>query len=361
LQIIGLCLIASVVVCIIALLSLSVFYKVVAFSFFLIMLGVFIAFVIRSNPDAFKIIQTGMKGLTYSNDDIAKFAVAQNEDNLKLKFPNIISVSDAVHDLANIDTHVIAIYLSDNKTLNIPNELEVKMPDDTVKVIATEIIENTGSGKLHFNQEESINTLGGTASGSFCCMVKTSDNEFALVSSGHVHSNGYYNVPNGWLDTAQSKEVLLNETEAIGNWLFVQISSNQDLALIKLKEQIKDPKFLKFEKTGFYDVSNADVKSGQVTLVSNKRGKRDGFILDFNTSWPVPYSDQPRLKTNIILVGSTNDRNTSLPVSSKGDSGGCVYHSQSKKLVGIILGANEKFTWILPIKDTLNYYEMKLI
>ncbi len=205
LQIIGFCLIGSGIVCIISLLFLNSLYSVacIAISFLIVMLGISFAFIINANPGSSK-TRKGLAGLNYSNDDIAKFAVLQNEVYLKLKFPNIISVSDAVHDMNHIDTHVIAIYLSDNKKLDIPNELEVKMPDDTIKIIATEIIENAGSGKLHFNQEESINTHGGTASGSFCCMVKTSDGEFALVSSGHVHSNGYYNIPNGWLDTAQS-------------------------------------------------------------------------------------------------------------------------------------------------------------
>ena len=52
------------------------------------------------------------------------------------KFPNIISVSDAVHDMDQKETHVITIYLEDSDTSGIPDKLEVKMHNGNTKTIA---------------------------------------------------------------------------------------------------------------------------------------------------------------------------------------------------------------------------------
>ncbi|MFX6036218.1 hypothetical protein ABTE74_22795, partial [Acinetobacter baumannii] len=64
---------------------------------------------------------------------------------------------------------------------------------------------------------------------------------------------------------------------------------------------------------------------------------------------------------NIISIGSTNDRTTSQSVSVGGDSGSCVYHKASGKLIGLLLGGNNKFTFVLPIQETLNSFNFKTI
>ncbi|MFK5004638.1 hypothetical protein, partial [Klebsiella pneumoniae] len=78
--------------------------------------------------------------------------------------------------------------------------------------------------------------------------------------------------------------------------------------------------------------------SPNVTIASRQNNKRDAFILDLNVSFEIKYSNTPRYVRNIILIGSTNDRTTSQSVSVGGDSGSCVYHKASGKLIGLLLG-----------------------
>ena len=303
----------------------------------------------------------GMSAIKFSESDIARLAITQNEQYLKAKFPNILSISDAVNDINNEETHIIVIYLRDNNDESLPKKLEVKMPDNSIKLISTEVIKGVGKGKIHFAQYDNLQMDIDNIKiyGSFCCMVKTPNNESALVTAAHIYSNGFSNITNGWLTGAQ-KAVKIKD-ENIGTWMFALITQNQDIGLIKLNDFKEDPEFLKFGTTGIYEIKDKDVKNEKVTLVSGIKGKREGYILDYNTSWEVPYNDYAPIKTGIILIGSVNNRQDSVTLSEKGDSGGCVYHTESKKLVGLILGGNEKYTWVLPVKETFDYWELKLI
>ena len=117
---------------------------------------------------------------------------------------------------------------------------------------------------------------------------------------------------------------------------------------------------MRFGATGYYDISDHSIKKEVVTLISNESGKRDGYLLDHNTTWPIDYSDGKQYKSNIILIGSDPIRNDSKTLSKKGDSGGLVFHKESGKLVGTILGGNKKYTWVLPVKETLEKFRLTL-
>ncbi len=305
--------------------------------------------------------KTGMAALEYSNADIAKLAVEQNQQYLKVKFPNILSVSDAVHDLNQTESHVIALYLKDDKTIGIPDKLEVKMPDGSVKTIATEVIKTVGPGKIQANQLDRLVTNDNSTFGSICCMVKLPQNNEAIVTSGHLFSRSTPFNAGGFLNSKE--KVLLNQNGIIGNWLFQLITSTEDIALVELSHANSDPQCKTFSQKGLRTVSEKDIKTAKpnVTLLSNVSAERDAFLLDFNTTWQVPYKGEAKLKSNIILVGSINDRETSLPVSVEGDSGGCVFHKDSGSLIGIILGRNDKYTWVLPLKETFDFWEFSLI
>ncbi|AUP78600.1 hypothetical protein [Flavivirga eckloniae] len=303
--------------------------------------------------------KVGIAALTYSQADIAKLALEQNQNILMHKFPNIESISDAVHDMNQERTHVISIYLKDNNTSGIPEMLEVNMPDGTRKTISTEIIEDVGEGGIQCSQYDDYKTENIT--GSVCCMAETSNQEKVLVTSGHIYTGLRLLNHGGWLSNAQAKWVELNGEKTIGKWIFQQITYVQDIGLIELNDTNANHDLITFGSNGFYNISDISIKKEEVTLISSKSGRRDGYLLDHNTTWVVAYSNEKQYKGNIILVGSTPHRNNSKTLSQGGDSGGLVFHKNSQKLIGMILGGNNKFTWVLPLKDTFNYFELTLI
>ncbi|MEI6682204.1 MAG: hypothetical protein WCO44_06230 [Bacteroidota bacterium] len=304
-------------------------------------------------------VKTGMAAITFSPGEVARLAIQQNQQFLRVKFPNILSLSDAVHDLSLEDSHVVAIYLRDNNTAGIPDKLEVRMPDGVSRTIGTEIIRNTGSGKVHVNQYDAINTMYNTDSGegSICCLVDTNKGFKAAVTAGHVFTRGASVNYHGELDDSQQTAAWISNKNR-GQWFFQLINYSNDLALATLDNYTDDPQCIHFKE--HYEVTDKDVCTTQVTLISKESGRRTGYILDYNTEWDVDYRDGPVSKGNIILTGSTKIRDNSSTLSTGGDSGGCVYTADGK-LVGLILGGNDKFTWVLPIKETLDNFNYTLI
>ncbi|HWY11705.1 MAG TPA: hypothetical protein VN026_10290 [Bacteroidia bacterium] len=294
------------------------------------------------------------------NATLAKLTVKQYQKKLMKKFSNIICISDAVHDLDHHQTHIVAIYITDGNISGLPEKLLVKMPNGKTKEIPTEIIKDVGNGKLHFNQSDGI--LNDTWIGSICCMIQMPDKKTTgIITAGHVYTKGYSNLNNGWLSTEDAKNVNLDNNTSVGNWSFLMLNTLQDLAVIKLSQPNNDASFVKFSANGYYKVTDGDVKKEKVTLISKINGIREGFVLDYNCAWPVPYYNGTQVKNNVILVGSVNERGDSSTLSAEGDSGGCVYHTITGKMVGIILGGDKKYTWVLPIKDTLDYWEFTII
>lgn len=296
----------------------------------------------------------GMGAVEFTNADIARLAKEQNEQFLYAKFPNILEVSDAVHDLNSTASHVISIYLKDDVTAGIPDRLEAVMPDHTVSVIGTEIIKNNGHGSIN---SAAPGIRNGRSFGSVCCMVRTDEGENKVATAGHVFSMGNATNFGGVLEPKDRVAAKLETHD--GQWYFQVINSKTDFALAGFEELPDTISIRSFG--GHYKVGDADVKNTEVELFSTVSGSRTGFILDYNTAWDIDYDDKEVTKNNIILIGSTKDRNTSRTLSERGDSGGCVYEATSGKLVGLILGGNRAFTWVLPIDELLERFNYKII
>lgn len=151
-----------------------------------------------------------------------------------------------------------------------------------------------------------------------------------------------------------------------GVWHFQMIDDvqNQDLAIAQLNPDFKPSNFTSFKNGGYYQVNHKDVLQTKVILNSAMRKQRNGFILDYNVPQDLPYDDDVTKQfTNVILIGSSNDRENSHPVSEDGDSGGSVYVNDGTgdKLIGLILGSDQKYTFVLPVQDTLSSFHFNLL
>jgi hypothetical protein len=312
-------------------------------------------------------IKTGMSSIVYSNAEIAKLALVQNKEYLKVKFPNILTISDAVHDLNNTESHIIALYLKDSNTVGIPDVLEVKMPDGTTKTIATEIIRSLGNAKIQYSQLKTdiANDDNLEYKGSICCGVKSTTNTRfkGVVTSAHIYTNGRFDDNyNGLLNPANQTGISLNDVTS-GKWYYKIMNHNQDLAVAKLNtKESEDANYMKFNNA-YYKIEDKDIKTSSMNITMLSRGdkKTEAFIVDYNVGLDVNYDNMQSYKRNVILIGTTNKRETCQPISIGGDSGSCVYHTESKKLIGILLGRNEKFSLVLPIEETLNSFNLKTI
>lgn len=298
---------------------------------------------------------------TLSQSEISRLATIQNRDELLAKHPNIECVSDTLKN----GNSAVTLYVKDDNTNALPKELPATLKNGSVIQVPTEIIAGAGEAKPHIGQatDELSDSDTPTYYGSTCCIVASTTNpDFrGILTSGHVFTFGKFINYGGVLSQTQRRDALLNGNP-VTRLFFQQMLSDQDIAITEVTDNANLPAdYLSFSK-GFYQVSQNDLHtaSANITIASRQNNIRDAYILDFNVSFEINYSNTPRYVRNIILIGSTNDRATSSTVSVGGDSGSCVYHKESGKLIGMLLGGNTKFSFVLPLEETLHAFNFKL-
>lgn len=296
-----------------------------------------------------------------SKSAISRLAANQNRDELLAKHPNIECVSDTLKN----GNSTVTIYVKDNQIETIPKELSATLKNGSVVKVPTEIISDSGEGTPHIGQatDELSDSNSRNYFGSICCMVDstTNPNFKGIVTAGHVFTYGDYFDYGGVLGENQRRDALLNGNPK-AKLFFQQMKFNQDIAITELIDKANlNANYISFAK-GYYQVSEFDFNSNtqNVTIASRQNNIRDAYILDFNVSFEIKYFNSPRYVRNIILIGSTNDRATSQTVSEGGDSGSCVYHKETGRLIGLLLGGNKKFSFVLPIQETLNSFNFIL-
>ena len=296
-----------------------------------------------------------------SKSEISRLAANQNRDELQAKYQNIECVSDTLKD----GNSAVTIYVKDNHIETIPKELSATLKNGSVIKVPTEIISDSGEGTPHIGQatDELSDSNSRHYFGSICCMVDSSTNPNfkGIVTAGHVFTYGDFFTYGGVLGENQRRDGLINGNPK-SKLFFQQMKFNQDIAITEVTDKTNLlENYISFAK-GFYQVSESDFNTNipNITIASRQNNVRDAFILDFNVSFEIKYFNSPRYVRNIILIGSTNDRATSQTVSVGGDSGSCVYHKETGRLIGLLLGGNKKFSFVLPIQETLNSFNFKL-
>jgi hypothetical protein len=290
---------------------------------------------------------------------IAQLAKVQNEAKLLAKFSNIESVSETIK---NGDS-CLRLYIKDDNTESLPEIVDVLLNERKIVKVKTEIVPNVGDGIPHYGQD-SVNIVDSnspTYYGSVCCAVRSElyPSFKGVLTSGHIFTKGKYINYDGYVTTNNSRNALSNNNP-IGKLYYQEINPTQDLAIVELFENSNfSDNFLQFHD--HHECTIDDIISQEpVTVLSRNGNKRDAYIIDFNITRQIYYGINHKFVTNIILIGSSPDIEQSKTVSEGGDSGSCVYH-KSGKIVGMLLGGDKKFSFVLPFKETLQSNNFKII
>ncbi|MFN8354704.1 MAG: hypothetical protein U0Y10_09670 [Spirosomataceae bacterium] len=292
---------------------------------------------------------------------IAQIAKVQNEEKLHEQFSSIEFVSDTLKD----GVSCLTIYIKDNNIAGIPSYVTAQINETTLIKVKTEIVTNIGEGKPHFAQltNNIANSNTSQLLGSICGLVESTINPNlkGVLTSGHIFTQGKFIDFDGFVDSEQAHDTLSNGN-SIGELYFQQMIPNQDIAVVKLNNTTAISTQLKKFSAGFYNVSQSDLNlsTKNVTILSKENNQRDAFIIDMNVSMRLHYDVTQKIMRNIILIGSDTDKNKSTTVSTSGDSGSCVYHKDSGKMIGMLLGGNDKFSFVLPFEQTLLDHNFKL-
>lgn len=285
---------------------------------------------------------------------ISQLAKVQNEEELQCQNPNIEFISDTIKN----GESCITIYLKNNNEKNIPDFVEVQLNENNSIKVQTEIIMNVGDGTPQYGQltNDIVDPQTPYNIGSICCTVGSIINpKFkGVVTSGHVFTSGKFEDYDGFVEEHRISDAN-SKGKNIGKLYFQQMTPYQDLAIVELKKESGISNIFKSFPNGFYKVALKDLKthSSNITILSKENNERDAFLLDQNVSFTIYYRGIPIVMRNIILIGSANNKNDSKSVTEKGDSGSCVFHKETGNIIGMVVGGNNKFSFVLPFKSTL--------
>jgi hypothetical protein len=315
----------------------------------------------RANPDKSEDATSSKGEIDISQIAVAQIAKVQNEGKLYAKYPNIESISETIKS----GKSCITLYLKDNNVNNIPSFVDAKL-NDTIKLkVQTEIVTNVGRGTPHLGQLtlDIVDSKTPNYFGSICCLVDSLlyPNFKGVITSGHIFTKGNYIDYGGYVKSNQIRNALF-KNKTIGKLYYQEINFAQDIAIVELIDEsnLLD-NFLSFSMD-FYDCGIEDLNSEKpnVTILSKGNNMREAYILDFNFTRQVYYGKTPRFVTNLVLIGTSPNKNDSETVSEGGDSGSCVYHTISGKMIGMLLGGDAKFSFVLPFDETLKMNNFKI-
>jgi hypothetical protein len=283
---------------------------------------------------------TDGKNIGISQIAIAQIAKVQNEGKLYSRCTNIQSVSDTLKD----GKSCLTIYISDNNLKDIPSSVPAELNESLTLMVPTEIIPNTDPATPHIGQatDELSDSDNPGGFGSICCIVSSTDNPNSnfVVTAGHNFTKGKYKSMKGFVFGNDQRNVLINGVVK-GKLYYQRMHFTQDLAIVRLTNNRNLKKdYISFE-AGFHQLDAHDIKTAapNITIASRVNSDRlgsnvrDAFILDHNIPFDIMYDGEKKRMQNVILIGNSNDPLTSKEISLRGDSGSCVFHKDSKKLI----------------------------
>lgn len=308
------------------------------------------------------------KNLEISQIAIAQIAKVQNEGKLYSRFINIQTVSDTLKE----GKGCLTIYVNDDNIREYPSFVPAELNETLTIMVQTEIIPNSSAAITHFGQatDELSDSINPQGFGSICCMLDNTDNPNLkfIVTAGHNFTKGDFKSMGGFVFDDDQRNVLVNGSVK-GKLFYQRMHFTQDLAVVLISDTNNLMKNYISFKEGFYELSAKDIKTDtpNVTIASRINRQRigsnirDAFILDHNIPFDLMYNGEKVRMQNIILIGDSNDPQKSKQVSMRGDSGSCVFHKNNNKLIGILIGGNGKFSFVLPIKEILESNNFKTI
>ena len=300
--------------------------------------------------------------IRFSEADLVRLAIAQNEQALKTKFSNIEFLNDSVAIIDGERRDVLGIYLTNNNTNGLPDKVPVKLPSGKVYSVNTEITIDVGEATITSGMDGSVangDLFGFT--GSACCIVSDTNKNDFLLTNCHVLTDGHLKNP---LFDPGDHDVLY-EDKKIGTWHFGSMNATGDFALAaidNIDNFISNHNPEKFNKTP-REIVKDDWLKLKVTVRGNKCGAvTEAFVIELvQNQLKVKYKNGQSLTFNkAILIGNKPDKLKSKPVTNLGDSGGAVFDDKMN-LIGIITAKGNNYTYAIPITEflTSNNLEIK--
>lgn len=285
----------------------------------------------------------------------AKMAITSNSSSLLRQFPNITKMIAAFDIEDQNRVPCVDICLKDSDSKSVPPFLTYQKPDGTTGTIKVRVIPNfSGVNPQAGRGDQVFNANTPAFVGTVACILGGSDpSTMYALTCNHVLTGKNFADPGNLGQEAQ--ENLQGDVTDLGPWIAGKMSNTVDAAVIQITDTSTiNPNNL--NATDPYFVGESDCSLTTVELQGGMSDLKSGIIIHVNQSMPVNYLNQQVTVDGLITVSATNNPNDFSPVTVEGDSGSLVYHASLRKPIGMVLGANDQFTYIMPINSVIKAF-----
>jgi hypothetical protein len=285
--------------------------------------------------------------------DIARLAIAQNNARLRKEFANVYLLLPAFYVQHGRREPCVDICIRDGNVGSLPRYLVVEFPDRREGSVPTRVIPNFKNPKPHTGRGAPIANDGSTNFiGTLGCIVTDSKSSSYALTCNHVLTAGTFDSPGSIGD--QADDLTGGATNKIGTWAAGVMNVQVDAALIQLAAGV--PVQSNGLSTAVYPVSDSDSGTTGVALTGALSGQVAGYIIHVDQPFDVDYKNQTVSMTGLISLSMDFHSNNFTTLTQDGDSGSAVYHAVNKQLIGMVVGGNDQFTFVIPMQRALSSF-----
>lgn len=287
--------------------------------------------------------------------------IAIKENDFIKKLPNVIQVLPGVQSDSGKNVHCAEVHLSDDDTSKIPSFLPFSLGDGQIIKVPTFIIPHVEIPDVHYSPGDSITFDPYRSIGSIGIVLKEiyGNDQFVLTCSHVMNSGDSIARQRVLRPTERFPVVEIKSKKRIGEHYYEFCNDTLDIALIGPVQEVDNK--LNSTTSLHHEILTPSVDDvlnrRAVTMMGGQSGKVQGVIQNINVDYTVKYQDQRVDMKGLILVSQWNNGWHSL--SRLGDSGSVVYDADHKA-IGIVLGGNSQFTFVIPMSKILEKLDMKI-
>lgn len=294
-------------------------------------------------------------------NELAKICLEQNKEKIEL-LPGVINYFIGISSDPSKRIPVIKIDSSLASGGNYPSELSGKLDSGKTFKVRVEVVYGLGQPKIHFGGGNNIcNTQSANIEGTICCGVQKNDKNYFLTCA-HVLNGGLSTVDKenteGWfIDIIQDDSISADMNyDAIGSWKYGVINTSLDIALVETDVEIDS-----INKGNPASSIYKPEMNHQEIFVNGNKNQQLGYVVGYLWKEIDFEYNGSTLKHNGLIMVSANKSAYPAAITEPGDSGSLVYLTSDKTPLGMVLGGNDQYTYVIPMQTILTVTKTNLI
>lgn len=285
--------------------------------------------------------------LQFTQSDIIKKAIEENKAQLST-LPNFVSLHLA-HDVGG---SVACLNISDSNVANIPKTLQYTLPSGMKKEIPLKVIPSVSPARIQIGKVFNPNTP--TQVGSIGCCFKENTGNIWLLTCAHVLNGGDFkpSIMQGPIQPSLVK-YSYNGNNYNGSWEYAYQDSQFDVALYKPQNPTQIPALGLLPQPLLVSA----ITARQLLRFQGGVSSGHGCVFATDAEEPITFGNGTFNIKGLIKVTSQEGLSC---ISQQGDSGAVLY-SESNEAVGLIVAANNYFTFAIPIEKIMDGWDATII